>query len=241
MWSEERGCRCVIKTLRPDRAQEDGPRDWLIHEGRLLERFEHPHIVRAYETLHEPPMVVLETLPGETLDSIVDGGDARLSRIELAHLGLHLGSALRYMHANDVLHLDLKPGNVIASGKLAKLIDLSLAQAPGQAPAGIGTWNYMAPEQARGGSLTAAADVWGLGAVLWEMATGEPAFDDPDYEGPATSEDVSSDDAAFNATADHYPQLAGRPRPVAQLRSDLPAKSAPRRITRSRRSQTTRR
>jgi eukaryotic-like serine/threonine-protein kinase len=214
-WSEERGCRCVVKALRPDRAEEADARRWLVQEGRLLERFTHPHIVRAYETLRDPIAVVLETLPGETLDAIVDDGRARISAIELAHLGLHLASALRYMHAEGFLHLDLKPSNVIASGGLAKLIDLSLARPPGPAPAGIGTWNHLAPEQALGEELTPAADVWGLGTVLFEMATGEPAFDDPAYDGRATSEE-------WSAEHERYPQLEGRAPRLSSLRADLP-------------------
>jgi serine/threonine protein kinase len=219
-WSEERGCRCVIKALRPDRAGEDGPRRWLAHEGELLERFTHPHIVRGYESLAEPPLIVLETLPGETLDLIAEDPDVVLSVEELAHLGMHLGSAIRYMHRQGVLHLDLKPSNAIATGQLAKLIDLSLVREPGPAPAGIGTWSYMAPEQARGGVLGPPADVWGLGTVLFEMATGEPAFDDPDYDGESTSADRES---ASEQDDVPYPQLEGVAPPVEAHRDDLPA------------------
>jgi serine/threonine protein kinase len=218
-WSEERGCRCVIKALRPDRAGEDGPRRWLAHEGELLERFTHPHIVRAYESLAEPPLIVLETLPGETLDLIAEDPEVVLSAEELAHLGMHLGSAIRYLHHHDILHLDLKPSNAIANGQLAKLIDLSLARPPGPAPEGIGTWSYMAPEQARGGELGPPADVWGLGAVLFEMATGEPAFDDPDYDGASTGADRES---ASEPPDVPYPQLDSVAPAVEAHRDDLP-------------------
>jgi serine/threonine protein kinase len=220
-WSEERGCRCVIKALRPDRADEEGPRRWLAHEGELLERFTHPHIVRAYESLAEPPLIVLETLPGETLDCIAEDPDVVLSAPELAHLGMHLGSAVRYLHRHDVLHLDLKPSNAIANGQQAKLIDLSLARAPGPAPAEIGTWSYMAPEQARGGDLGPPADVWGLGAVLFEMATGEPAFDDPEYDGASTDADRESGSEPEEDVP--YPQLDGVAPPIEAHRDDLPA------------------
>ncbi len=73
---------------------------------------------------------------------------------------------MRYLHAHGQLHLDLKPGNVIVDNGTAKLLDLSLARAPGRVPAGYGTPDFLPPEQARGGAVTAAADVWGLGAVL---------------------------------------------------------------------------
>lgn len=220
VWSQERGTRCVIKALRPDRAHEEGPRRWLAHEGELLERFTHPHIVRAYETLDDPPLIVLETLPGETLDCIAENPDTRLSAPELAHLGMHIASAIRYLHGQGVLHLDLKPSNVIAAGQLAKLIDLSLVRAPGPAPPGIGTWLYMAPEQARGGDLGPAADVWGLGITLFEVAAGEPPFDDPDYAGVSTSDDRES---ASEGEDPPYPQLENTAPPLEAHRDDLPS------------------
>ena len=150
-WSERAAGRCVVKALRPDRL---GKRRLAppCSRGRAARALTHPHIVRAYETIAEPlPMVVLETLPGATLV----GADRRRARpagaAEIGHLGLQLGSALAYLHGNGVLHLDLKPSNVIAEAGRAKLIDLSLARPPGEAPAGIGTWHYLSPEQARGG------------------------------------------------------------------------------------------
>ncbi len=122
-------------------------------------------------------MVVMETLTGATLSvEIADGPPPEAA--DVAHLGLQLGSAVAYLHRHGVLHLDLKPSNVIAEAGRAKLIDLSLVRPPGDAPAGIGTWLYLSPEQARGGELGPAADIWGLGAVLFEAASGEGPFDD---------------------------------------------------------------
>jgi eukaryotic-like serine/threonine-protein kinase len=210
-WSEERACRVVIKCVRPDRPSA-GQR--LLEEGRLLRKLTHPHIVRAYEVIEEPvPMVVMETLAGETLGHMIDR-EAELSAGELAQLGLHLASAVRYLHRHGVLHLDLKPSNVIAECGRAKLIDLSVARPLGQAHAGIGTHYYLSPEQARGGELGPAADVWGIGVVLFEAATGEPAFDDPD----------APDDESVSETLDEsdYPQLAAPARRIDELRP-LPA------------------
>ena len=152
----------------------------LQREGRLLERLSHPHLVRGYETLREPlPAVVMETLRGETVAHLVARRARRLSAVELGHLGVHLCSAISYMHGQGVLHLDLKPSNVIAEAGRAKIIDLSLARAPGSMRAGIGTWCYMAPEQARGGEVGTAADVWGIAGVLYEAATGFAPFGCP--------------------------------------------------------------
>ena len=177
VWSEERACHCVAKVLRPDRAQARAARARLLAEGRLLERLTHPHIVRAYATIEHPrPLVILETLPGQTLEYLIEEAPGGLPRPDVAYLALHLCSALHYLHGQGYLHLDLKPSNVIATGGVAKLLDLSIARPPGTAPRGMGTPQYMAPEQVRGEPLTPATDAWGLGAVLYEAVSGQPAF-----------------------------------------------------------------
>ena len=177
-WSRERSTRCVVKVLRPERRGDAAAREKLLREGRLLERLAHPHIVRGYETIDGPePIVVMETLAGRTLGRLIED-EAPLAAEEVAHLGLQLGAAVAYLHRHGSLHLDVKPDNVVAEAGRAKLIDLSLARPPGAAPAGIGTWCYLAPEQARGGELGPAADVWGIGVTLFEAASGLPAFDD---------------------------------------------------------------
>lgn len=178
VWSEERDCRCAIKTLRPDRRGDRNARAALLREGDLLRRLTHPHLVRAYEVVTEPEVaVVLETLTGETLAHLIERrGRRRLALREIAFLGQHLCSAAHYLHRQGHLHLDLKPSNVVAELGRAKVIDLSIARRPGHARAGLGTWRYMSPEQLRGGELGAPADVWGVGAVLYEAAAGVAAF-----------------------------------------------------------------
>jgi serine/threonine protein kinase len=231
-WSEVRGCRCVVKALRPERAHEPIARSLLIREGQLLEALGHPHLVRGYETVLDPePAVVMETLSGQTLAHMIEEEERELAPAELAQLGLQLGAAVRYLHTSGYLHLDLKPSNVVADAGRAKVIDLSLARPPGPAPAGIGTWCYLSPEQARGGSLGPLADVWGIGVVLFEAATGKPAFDDRDE--PSDSEPSgtesgswSSEDLDSWASGDRghqdYPQLRETAVPVRSLR-ELPA------------------
>jgi serine/threonine protein kinase len=202
-WSHERGCRVIAKTLRPAPGDDADAVRRLRREGRLLRQLTHPHLVRAYETLPgPPPVVVLETLSGETVAHLVDRRERRLGAAELAVLGLQLTSAVAYLHRRGWLHLDLKPSNLVAEAGRVKVLDLSLARRPGRGKPGTGTWCYLAPEQARGDQLGPAADVWGIGVTLWEAATGRQAFGEDDDE----------------ANADGYPQLERRAEPVCRHR-----------------------
>jgi serine/threonine protein kinase len=206
-WNEPRGCRVIVKTPRPDRLRTPDARRALLREGRLLARLTHPHIVRAYEVHDAPrPAVVMETLTGQTVEHLIAAGRRPLSGAELANLGAHLAGALRHLHADGALHLDLKPSNVVAEHGRAKVIDLSHARPPGPMRAGNGTWCYMAPEQARGGDVDAAADLWGLGIVLYAAATRSNPLAD-------IAEQLDVDE----------PQLHARPPPLRRTRPRLPA------------------
>jgi serine/threonine protein kinase len=203
VWNEERGCLCVVKTLRPDRRGDRSARLRLTVEGELLLQLTHPHVVRAYELVLRPqPALVLETLGGATLAYLVKHRARRLPADQLALLGLQLASAVAYIHRHGFLHLDLKPSNVVCEDGLAKLIDLSVARAAGRVAKGVGTRPYMSPEQARGDRLSEAADVWGVGAVLYEAATARRPFK--------------------GSGRDAYPQLRRRAEPVRRWRR-LPA------------------
>lgn len=196
-WSHARACRVAVKVLRPDHRADPSFVASLVREGRILRRLDHPHLVRAFEVHREPlAAVVLETLPGQTVDHLAAHADDPLSGDELRALASHLASALHHLHGHGILHLDLKPANVIVGGGRATVLDLSHARRPGRVRAGHGTWCYAAPEQVRGGVVDAAADVWGVGAVLHAAATGRTAFadraddldvDDPQLHGPLPS------------------------------------------------------
>jgi serine/threonine protein kinase len=151
VFSEERACRCIAKAPRQDLLEVARVRRGLLGEGRLLGKLTHPHIVRLYETLREPhPTLILETLTGETLSHLIDTSYRRLPLSSVVNLGLHLCSAVHYLHAHGVLHLDLKPSNIVSERGLAKILDLSIARPPGRVRRGAGTKQYMAPEQVRG-------------------------------------------------------------------------------------------
>ena len=172
VWSSERSCTCVAKVLRPELRSDVRWRRRLRREGRLLLSLSHPHIVRAYDLRERPdPVVVLESLTGSTVAHMIESR-GRLSATDVAWLGIHLCSAVGYLHGRGILHLDVKPSNVVADNGDAKLLDLSVARPPGPARKRVGTVPYMAPEQLASGELTAATDVWGIGATLHEAATG---------------------------------------------------------------------
>jgi eukaryotic-like serine/threonine-protein kinase len=178
VWSEERRCRCVIKTLRPERAGDLEAADRLREEGSLLRKLSHPHLVRAYEVLTTAltprPAIVLETLPGHTVAYLIKE-HGPLPYGDVALLGIQLCSVLAYLHGKGWVHLDIKPSNVVATGGRAVLLDLSVAQRIGDKDAG-GTFDYLSPEQAQGDMVTEASDVWGLGTALFEAVSGEVPF-----------------------------------------------------------------
>jgi eukaryotic-like serine/threonine-protein kinase len=208
-WSGERHCRCVIKAPRPDRVDDQLLLRRLEREGRLLCGLTHPHILRGYEVLPAPaPAVVTETLRGETLSHML-AAPTRLSAAEAAVLGLQLCSAIAYLHEQGYLHLDLKPSNIVIDAGRAIVVDLSIAQSPGQGSPGLGTWCYLAPEQALGTRLGPAADVWGIGAVLFEALTGRGPF-----EGAEDEEETYD----TGEEPDVYPQLTARAPLVGSVR-----------------------
>ncbi|MFF2409068.1 serine/threonine-protein kinase [Streptomyces sp. NPDC058092] len=212
-WSEERDCRCVMKVLRPDCRHEQRLGDRLLREGRWLRTFTHPHLVRAYETFESPqPLVVLETLTGETLSHLIGRLSRRPAADDVALLGVQLCSAIHYLHGHGLLHLDLKPSNVVVDCGHPKVLDLSAARAPGIAPPGVGTFCYLAPEQARGGPLSAAADVWGIGITLYEVATGDAPFDSGE------TVDETDDGDGTGGQDDWYPQLEEPAPPIRSRR-----------------------
>jgi serine/threonine protein kinase len=171
------GCLCIAKALRPDHATDTAATNRLLAEGRPMQRLAHPHLVRGYETHTDPaPIMIMEILTGQTPSHLVTSRRRPLPTPDLLELGRQLCSVLGYLHRKPLLHLDLKPSNVVASGGLARLIDLSHARAPGACPAGFGTAEYMSPEQLRGGEVGTASDVYGLGGVLFRTATRKRPF-----------------------------------------------------------------
>ncbi len=184
VWSTGIEARCIVKVVRPDRINEPHTARMLRREGILLRDLAHPHLVRAYEVVEEPQVaVVMETLTGPSLSAVLDVRP-RLAPGDVALLGSHVVSALRYLHLHDSVHGDVTGGNIILEAGTTKLIDLSLSGPPGPVRAGSGTRGYRAPEQAAGGEQAPATDVWGLGAVLHCALTGRTYDEKPRHPEP---------------------------------------------------------
>lgn len=172
----------VVKMLRPTQIDSESSRRALAREIEMLDRLQHPSIVRMFghDVNADKPYLVLEYIDGPTLSSLISTHGA-LPVHQLLPLALELASALHYMSSEDVVHLDLKPSNIVM-GAPAKLLDLSIAMEATTA-AGIdyplGSDEYMAPEQCAPGThgqMGLASDVWGLGATLYRAATGVRPF-----------------------------------------------------------------
>ena len=150
VWDEHRLAVLVAKLLRPDHATDPGALHDLEREAGLLARLSHPVVVRGFGAARDGrfPHLVLEHLEGPTLDELL-ARDGALALEQLLPLGLHVASALHYMAAEGVVHLDVKPSNVVM-GAPPRLIDLSVARTHADATAlrsPIGTDAYMAHEQ----------------------------------------------------------------------------------------------
>jgi serine/threonine protein kinase len=157
-------------------------------EVRAVAGLTHPHIVSIFDVgeIDGRPYAVMEMLDGETLRARIDRMGAR-SENEVVAFGVQIASALEAAHARQIVHRDVKPENIFVLGSgTVKLVDFGLAAVmrPDDIAATrltaqglvVGTVGYLAPEQARGATIDARADVFSCGAVLFEMATGRRAF-----------------------------------------------------------------
>jgi serine/threonine-protein kinase len=175
----------ALKTIRAALAGEE-LRQRFEDEARAVARFDHPHLVRVFDSgEHEGmPWFALELVEGGNLATALKGGPWQPR--EAARLVAVLADAVDYAHQAGVVHRDLKPANVLltADGR-PKITDFGLARlleegAAWRTSSGccLGTPLYMPPEQAAGlpGSGGRAADVFGLGAILYELLTGQPPF-----------------------------------------------------------------
>jgi serine/threonine protein kinase len=170
----------VLKLPRPDHLESKRTLMGMQREAEVHRTVRHPAIQRLFEDGTEAalPHLVMEYVEGPALIDCLDNGP--LHPIDVIRLGLQVGSVLQYLHGQGLLYLDLKPHNVVVCKGHAVLLDLGFVRPNGwPTPDGVprGSRPYMAPEQCRCEPVTERTDVFGLGAFLYEIATGEPAFE----------------------------------------------------------------
>jgi tetratricopeptide (TPR) repeat protein len=196
----------------------------LQREARAAATINHPHVCVVHEVGEAAdgrPFIVMEYLEGETLAARLTR-QQRLTPDEVLTLGCEAADALAAAHARGVVHRDLKPSNIILTPHGLKLLDFGLASVARdavarqeEAGAFMGTLRYMSPEQRRGEALDARTDLFSLGVVLYEAATGCRPFDVEGKTPRAVRQAIL--DANADADADATPV------PSTRLASDLPA------------------
>jgi TolB-like protein len=200
------GRRVALKFLPPDLSPDKEALSRFLREARTASALNHPNICTIYDLGETPEpdsqqFIVMEWLQGRTLKHELGGRP--LDMTVLLDLAIEIADALGAAHGQGVMHRDIKPANLFVTPQChAKILDFGIAKlipgpggrdgalassatmtagdlgvtAPGSA---VGTVAYMSPEQVRGEELDARTDLFSLGLVLYEMATGHAAFDGP--------------------------------------------------------------
>jgi len=185
----------AIKVLPPQFSSDPLRKQRFEHEAKAISTLNHPHICVLHDIGHQDGVdyLVMECVEGETLAKRLEKGPLPLEQV--GKYGTQVADALDKAHHKGIVHRDLKPGNIMLTKSGAKLLDFGLAK-PVAAFAGlatltsasaeslvteegkiVGTFQYMSPEQVEGKELDGRSDIFSLGAVLYEMATGKQAFE----------------------------------------------------------------
>ncbi|HVF08469.1 MAG TPA: serine/threonine-protein kinase [Actinomycetota bacterium] len=211
-WDETILGLVAVKLPRPGKLGDHAILQALAAEAATLRALGHPSFPRCFDVRldDDPPHLVLELVEGPRLSTLIRRQQL-LGAEQVIPLALQICSAIHYLSTLGLLHLDVKPKNVIMAPP-PRLIDLSIARSIDAArgtPVPFGTDRYMAPEQCGTGDahrIGHTTDVWGLGATLYEALTGQAPFPrgDPDAAGAA-----------------RFPQLSLNPEPLPRHVPDL--------------------
>jgi serine/threonine protein kinase len=173
----------AVKVLAEHLADTPGFRERFLREAKLAAKLSHPNIIQVYDVGEEDgrPFIVMECVEGSTLaEELKQRGPLESS--EVVDLALQICGGLEHAHAAGLVHRDIKPQNLLLrpDGTL-KIADFGIARAAEttkltQAGSVLGTAAYLSPEQALGEEVTAAADIYSLGCVLYELLTGRTPY-----------------------------------------------------------------
>ena len=185
----------AVKVLRANLSSDPSLRLRLEREAKAVSKLSHPHICTLHDIGHQDGVdfLVMELVEGETLERRLVKGP--LPPEQTIRFAAQIADALAKAHKRGITHRDLKPSNIMLTKSGTKLMDFGLAKQAAPAPLSaalpemtteqskltgegtiVGTFQYMAPEQLEGKEADARTDIFGLGEVIYEMATGKPAF-----------------------------------------------------------------
>ena len=224
---DERLERFVALKVLPPRSTDDPDRKLrFVQEAKAASSLNHPNIITVYDigTADGLSYIAMECVNGPTISDVI--GRSQLSVERIADIGVQIADALEAAHRANLLHRDLKPGNImLAEGRLVKVLDFGLAklmgpvrvlaesdvtqthiarQAETQFGVIVGSPAYMSPEQIEAKPLTPASDVFSFGCILYEMAAGRSPF--------RTEQTISTIAAVLHKT----------PAPILRVRPDMP-------------------
>src|SRR6266446_2887257 len=185
----------AVKILPSHLSDNSTLRQRFEQEAKAISSLNHPHICILHDVGHQDGIafLVMEYLEGETLAKLLERGPLPIEQV--LKIGIEIADGLDKAHRQGIVHRDLKPGNIMLTKSGAKLMDFGLAKPAAaafiaSASVGtptlsnrltvegtiVGTFQYMAPEQLEGKDADARSDIFAFGVLLYEMATGKPAF-----------------------------------------------------------------
>jgi len=179
----------AVKVMNDAIARSDELRTRFLREAQAAASLQHPNVVSIYDLgeVDGHLYIAMEYVPGADLETIVRDKDAPLTLQQKLDIVIDVLTGLSFAHKRGIVHRDIKPANIrISEDGRAKIMDFGVAHLASSkltsTGASLGTPSYMAPEQITGGKTTPATDLFAVGAVLYELLTGELPFDAPSMQ-----------------------------------------------------------